>query len=97
MQSSSLRERLSDVTLIVDAGIGMPSHASQVMEMGYDAVLLNSAVALSQNPVVWQKHFHAVAAGHMAYQAGIMPVRNMASPSTSLVDTPFWHQEELHS
>ena len=40
-----LRERLPDATLIVDAGIGAPSHAAQAMEMGFDAVLINSAVS----------------------------------------------------
>ena len=45
-----LRERL-DVPMIVDAGLGLPSHACQVMEWGFDGVLLNTAVALAQDPV----------------------------------------------
>ena len=47
-----LRERLN-VPLIVDAGLGLPSHACSVMEWGYDAVLLNTAVALSEDPWPW--------------------------------------------
>jgi thiazole synthase len=90
-----LRERLQDVTLIVDAGLGAPSHAASVMELGYDGVLLNSAVALAQQPVMMAEGFaKAVEAGRHAYKAGIMPAREMACPSTPLLDTPFWHQEE---
>lgn len=89
----TLRERLPDVTLIVDAGIGKPSQAASVMEMGYDGVLLNTAVALSHQPVKMAGAFcHAVKAGRQAYEAGLMPERNMAQPSTPLIDTPFWHQ-----
>lgn len=93
---SVLRERLPDTTLIIDAGIGKPSDATQVMEMGFDAVLLNSAVALSANPVSMATAFkHAIIAGREAYSAGIMPKRNMASPSTPLTDTPFWQQDAI--
>jgi thiazole synthase len=48
-----LRERLPDVVLIVDAGIGAPSHAAQALEMGFDAVLLNSAVSQSPTRCAW--------------------------------------------
>jgi thiazole synthase len=90
----TLRCRLPDVTLIVDAGIGKPSDAVQVMELGFDGVLLNTAVALAQQPIAMAMAFrHAIIAGHEAYRAGIMPERNVAHPSTSLIDTPFWHQE----
>ncbi len=89
----TLRHRLPEVTLIVDAGIGKPSHAAQVMELGYDAVLLNSAVALSHDPVKMAQAFSAaISAGHLAYQAGLMPERSLAKPSTPTVDVPFWHQ-----
>lgn len=89
-----LRCRLPDITLIVDAGIGKPSDAVQVMELGFDGVLLNTAVALAQQPVAMAQAFrHAIIAGHEAYRAGIMPERNVAHPSTSLIDTPFWQQE----
>jgi thiazole synthase len=91
----TLRSRLPDVTLIVDAGIGKPSQAAYVMEMGFDAVLLNSAVALAADPVKMAGAFHdAVKAGRSAFEAGMMPERNMAHPSTALLDTPFWLQEQ---
>lgn len=88
----TLRERLN-VPLIVDAGLGLPSHACQVMEWGYDAVLLNTAVALAQDPVAMAGAFaDAVHAGHSAYQAGAMQAQDNAQPSTPVLGTPFWHQ-----
>ena len=88
-----LRERLK-VPLIVDAGLGRPSHACTVMEWGYDAVLLNTAVALSEDPVAMAGAFSdAVNAGHAAYRAGAMAEQNSAQPSTPVLGTPFWHQE----
>lgn len=91
---ATLRLRLPNIILIVDAGIGKPSHAVMAMEMGYDAVLLNTAVSLSQQPVMMAGAFRdAIIAGRAAYEAGMMLERNMAHPSTSLIDTPFWHQE----
>lgn len=62
-----LRERLPDVPLIVDAGLGLPSQAAQVMEWGFDAVLLNTAVSRSGQPVAMAQAFaQAVAAGRLA-------------------------------
>ncbi|MDM7456120.1 MAG: thiazole synthase [Tepidimonas sp.] len=88
----TLRERL-DVPLIVDAGLGLPSHACQVMEWGFDAVLLNTAVALAQDPVAMAGAFaDAVAAGRAAYRAGAMAPQTSAQPSTPVLGTPFWHQ-----
>lgn len=93
---TTLRERLPDVTLIIDAGIGKPSHAVQAMEWGYDAVLLNTAVSLAKNPVQMAGAFRdAVRAGRAAYEAGIMAERNIAQASTPLIDTPFWHAENV--
>lgn len=90
-----LRERLPNTPLIIDAGIGLPSHAASVMEMGYDAVLLNSAVALAKNPVQMAEGFkQAIEAGRQAYEAGPMQTRDLASPSTPVLGTPFWHQEK---
>lgn len=89
-----LRIRLPNITLIIDAGIGKPSHATQALELGFDAVLLNTAVSLAHNPVQMAGAFRdAVTAGRAAYEAGIMCERNTAHPSTPLLDTPFWHQE----
>lgn len=91
-----LRTRLPDVTLIVDAGIGKPSHAVQAMELGYDGVLLNSAVALSPDPVSMAGAFRdAIRSGRAAFEAGMLPERNCAHASTPLIDTPFWHQEPV--
>ena len=87
----TLRLRLPQVTLIVDAGIGKPSHAAQVMELGFDGVLLNSAVSLAIDPVRMALAFRdAVRAGRAGYEAGLIPERNLARPSTPLLDTPFW-------
>jgi thiazole synthase len=86
-----LRERL-DVPLLVDAGLGRPSHACQVMEWGYDGVLLNTAVALAQDPVAMAGAFaDAVQAGRTAYRAGAMTAQEFAQPSTPVLGTPFWH------
>ncbi len=89
---TTLRKRLPQATLIVDAGIGAPSQAGQAMEMGFDAVLVNSAVALASNPVKMAEAFaQAIQAGRTAYQAGLMPKRDIASPSTPTIGQPFWH------
>ena len=87
-----LRARLPDIPLVVDAGIGAPSHAAQALELGYDAVLLNTAVAKAADPVAMAGAFkQAVEAGRTAFEAGLMNARDFASPSTPLVGTPFWH------
>lgn len=86
-----LRERL-DIPLLVDAGLGLPSHACQVMEWGYDGVLLNTAVALAQDPVGMAGAFaDAVRAGRAARHAGAMQAQHSAQPSTPVLGTPFWH------
>lgn len=91
----AIRERFPDINLIVDAGIGKPSHAVQAMEMGYDGVLLNSAVALSPDPVMMGGAFKAaVDAGRGGYVAGTMQERDLAAPSTPVIGTPFWHQDK---
>ncbi|MDC0535527.1 thiazole synthase [Francisellaceae bacterium] len=88
-----LRERFQDITLVVDAGLGTPSDAVQAMELGYDGILLNSAVALANNPADMALAFSLAAkAGHLAYTAKRMPKRDFACNSTPLSDTPFWHQ-----
>lgn len=88
-----LRQRFTDITLIIDAGIGKPSHAVQAMELGFDGVLLNTAVAIAGDVVKMASAFcDAVKAGRKGYEAGLMLERNIAHPSTSLLDTPFWLQ-----
>jgi len=90
---TTLRERLPNVPLVVDAGIGLPSHAAQALELGYDAVLLNTAVAQAANPILMAQAFRdAIGAGRNAYLAGAMPRRQTAQPSTPTLGTPFWHQ-----
>jgi thiazole synthase len=87
-----LRARLPDVTLVVDAGLGAPSHAAHAMELGYDAVLLNTAIAKAGDPAAMADAFRrGVEAGRAAYDAGLMGPRDFASPSTPVVGTPFWH------
>ncbi len=87
-----LRERLS-VPMIVDAGLGLPSHACQVMEWGFDAVLLNTAVALARDPVSMASAFAAATqAGRSAFLAGAMNEQTSAQASTPVLGTPFWHQ-----
>ncbi|MDE2016376.1 MAG: thiazole synthase [Hyphomicrobiales bacterium] len=80
---AALRGHFPGVPLIVDAGIGAPSHAAAAMELGYDGVLLNTAVAKAGDPVAMARAFGlAVEAGRLAYEAGIVPPRDMAAPST---------------
>lgn len=73
------------VPVVVDAGIGTPSEAAQAMEMGADAVLINSAIALAQHPVVMaQAMGMATVAGRLAYLSGRMPIKTSASASSPL-------------
>jgi thiazole synthase len=86
----SLRAQFPGVPLVVDAGLGLPSHAAMAMEMGFDAVLLNTAVAKAGDPAAMAEAFaKAVAAGRIAYQADPMEARNMASPSTPVIGKAF--------
>lgn len=89
----SLRAHFPGIPLIVDAGIGLPSHACAAMEMGYDAILLNTAVAKAGDPVVMAGAFaQAIDAGRAAFTAQPVVARDMASPSTPVLGTPFWKQ-----
>lgn len=90
-----LRDRLPDVPLIVDAGLGVPSHACQVMEWGFDGVLLNTAVSQATDPAAMARAFAlGVEAGRAAYRAGPMDERDSAEASTPVVGMPFWHQDQ---
>ncbi|MDG6093685.1 thiazole synthase [Acetobacter sp. AN02] len=81
-----MRAHFPDVPLVIDAGIGVPSHAARAMEMGYDAVLINTAVAKAGNPVTMARAFRlAVDAGRLARDAVPMEERDMASPSTPVL------------
>lgn len=80
----------SNVPVVVDAGIGAPSHAAEAMEMGADAVLVNTAIAVSPNPVLMGEAFKmAVESGRMAYQAKLAEKSvgaNASSPLTSFLE-----------
>lgn len=76
------------VPVVVDAGIGSPSEAAYAMELGADALLINSAIALAQNPVAMgQAMGMATQAGRLAYLSGRIPVKSYASASSPLTGT----------
>lgn len=86
----TLRARLPGVPLVVDAGIGAPSHAAAAMELGFDAVLLNSAVSQAVDPVRMAQAFGlAIEAGRAAHEAGVMAPQDMAVASTPVSGHPF--------
>ena len=85
-----LRDRASHIQLIIDAGIGLPSHACQVMEWGFDGVLLNTAVSRALDPVRMAAAFaSAVRAGRAGFLAGPMIAQDAAAPSTPELGRPF--------
>jgi len=85
-----LRQRAPQIPLIIDAGIGLPSHACQVMEWGFDGVLLNTAVSRATDPVRMARAFaNGVRAGRSAFLAGPMIVQQAATPSTPEIGRPF--------
>ncbi len=87
---SLLRDKFPDINLIIDAGIGKPSHATQAMELGYDGILLNSAVSTAVNPPQMATAFNlAIQSGRLAYEAGMMPARDFATTSTPYFNRPF--------
>ena len=82
----ALRAHFPDIPLVVDAGLGVPSHAAAAMELGYDAVLLNTAIAEAGDPVKMARAFAlAIEAGRTAYLARPMEPRDMAVPSTPVI------------
>lgn len=86
----TMRSHFPDIPLVVDAGIGVPSHAAAAMELGYDAVLINTAVAKAGDPVTMAHAFAlAVEAGRLAYEADPLEARDMAAPSTPLIGKAF--------
>ena len=80
----------ANVPVVVDAGIGAPSHAAEAMELGASAVLVNTAIAVAGNSVEMAKAFKlAVESGRMAYEAGLGSVSftaSASSPLTSFLD-----------
>ncbi len=86
----ALRKHFPSVPLIVDAGIGTPAHAAAAMELGYDAVLLQTAIAKAGDPVMMARAFaRAVEAGRLGYCADPIPPREMAEPSTPQIGRAF--------
>ncbi len=82
----SLRAQFPEVPMVIDAGLGMPSQAAEAMEMGYDAILLNTAVARAGDPAAMARAFAMAAeAGRAARGADPMAPRDMAAPSTPLI------------
>lgn len=86
----AMRAHFPDIPLVIDAGLGLPSQAAQAMEMGYDAVLLNTAVAKAGDPAMMAEAFAtAIAAGKLAALADPMEPRDMAAPSTPTIGKAF--------
>jgi len=86
----TLRAQFPEVPMVVDAGLGLPSQAAQAIEMGFDAVLLNTAVARAGDPAAMAEGFaRAVEAGRLAWQADPMEPRDMAAPSTPVIGKAF--------
>jgi thiazole synthase len=80
----------SNVPVVVDAGIGAPSDAAKAMEMGADAVLVNTAIAVAQNPVNMALAFkEGVVAGRRAYESGLGAISNHAEASSPLTSFLF--------
>lgn len=77
----------SNVPVVIDAGIGAPSHAAQAMELGADAVLVNTAIAIAGDPVAMAEAFSlAVKAGRQAYESGLATLFNTAQASSPLTE-----------
>jgi thiazole synthase len=86
----ALRAHFPQVPLIIDAGLGVPSHAARALELGFDAVLINTAVAQARDPAQMAAAFaQAVEAGLAARLAGPIEPRDLAAPSTPLIGTAF--------
>ncbi|MEQ6250669.1 thiazole synthase [Sulfitobacter sp. HNIBRBA3233] len=86
----TIRAQFPDVPMVIDAGLGLPSQAAMAMEMGFDAVLLNTAVAKAGDPAAMAEAFaRAVEAGRLAREADPMEPRDMAAPSTPVIGKAF--------
>jgi thiazole synthase len=86
----AMRAHFPDVPLVIDAGLGAPSQAAQAFELGYDAVLLNTAIARAGDPVAMARAFAAACeAGRTAFRALPIEPRDMAAPSTPVLGRAF--------
>jgi thiazole synthase len=80
-----LRERITQVPLIVDAGVGTASDAAIAMELGYDGILMNTAIAAAEDSVKMAEAMkYAVEAGRLAFLAGRMPKKLYATASSPM-------------
>lgn len=87
----TLRAYFPDLPIVIDAGLGAPSHAAEALEIGCDAVLLNTAVARAQDPVRMASAFAAaIEAGRAGFEAGLIHPSDRARPSTPVAGTPFF-------
>lgn len=86
----AMRAHFPDTPLVIDAGLGLPSQAAAAMELGFDAILLNTAVAKAGDPALMAEGFAAaLRAGQLAAQADPMTPRDMAAPSTPVIGKAF--------
>jgi thiazole synthase len=89
----TMRLRFPEAKLILDAGLGLPSQATTIMEMGFDGILLNTAVAKAHDPVQMAHAFSLAAkAGNLCYQSGPMAINPMGQPSTPILGKPFHYE-----
>lgn len=86
----AMRAHFPDIPLVIDAGLGLPSQATHAMELGFDAILLNTAVAKAGDPACMAEAFAiAIKAGQLAAKADPMEKRDMAAPSTPVIGKAF--------
>jgi thiazole synthase len=86
----AMRAHFPGIPLVIDAGIGAPSQAAQAFELGYDAVLLNTAIARAGDPVAMAGAFRLAAeAGRKGFLAQPIEPRDMAAPSTPVLGKAF--------
>jgi thiazole synthase len=92
-----LRQRAPEIPLIIDAGIGLPSHACKVMEWGFDGVLLNTAISRATDPVRMAGAFaQAIRSGRSAFLGGPMTIQEIAVSSTPEIGRPFaFHSSQV--
>ncbi|MBX9839520.1 MAG: thiazole synthase [Silvanigrellaceae bacterium] len=86
-----LRERFPEIKIIIDAGLGAPSHAAFALELGMDAVLLNTAISDAHDPIEMAKAFSlSIQAGRKAYCSGLIPQNDFAISSSPIIGIPFY-------
>ena len=87
-----LRARLPDTALIIDGGLDRPSEAALAMELGFDGVIIDEAIALARDPITMAEAFaDAVVAGRMGYEAGLKETLDASTSGHPLLGTPIWH------